>query len=96
MNKQHLKLEDRLDKFEKLLLSNKTVLTFDEACDYTGISKSYMYTLTSKGKIPCSRPTGKIIFFSKQKLDDWLLENGQKGESEIEKEALSYVLKNKR
>ena len=32
-------LKERFDKLEKLLLSNKTVLTFDEACEYTGISK---------------------------------------------------------
>lgn len=92
----NLKLEQRLDRIERLLVSNKTVLTFDEACDYTGISRSYLYKLTSAGEIPFSKPNGKIIFFSKEKLDNWLLQNKRKSSSEIEQEALSYSLKNKR
>lgn len=92
----NLKLEQRLERIERLLVSNKTVLTFDEACDYTGISRSYLYKLTSAGEIPFSKPNGKIIFFSKEKLDNWLLQNKRKSSSEIEQEALSYSLKNKR
>lgn len=37
-----LKLEDRLLRNEQLLAANKEVLTLKEACDYTGISRSYM------------------------------------------------------
>lgn len=92
----NIKIDERLDRIEKLLLSNKTVLNFEEACDYTGLSRSYMYKLTASGEIPHSKPNGKIIFFSKEKLDNWLLKNQRKSASEIEQDALSYVLKNKR
>ncbi len=37
---------ERLDRLEKLLRVSKEVLTFDEASDYTGISRSYLYKLT--------------------------------------------------
>jgi excisionase family DNA binding protein len=50
-------------------------LTFDEACDYTGISRSYLYKLTAKGKIPHSKPNGKLLFFEKTQLVEWLLQN---------------------
>lgn len=92
----NLHLDERLDRIEKLLLNNKTVLTFDEACDYTSISRSYMYKLTSGGAIPHSKPNGKIIFFDKDKLDNWLLQNEAQSKSLLEKRALSYTLKNKR
>ena len=66
---------DRLDRLEKLFIGQKEILTLDEACDYTGISRSYLYKLTAKGKIPHSKPNGKLLFFEKSKLVDWLLQN---------------------
>ena len=66
---------DRLYRLEKLLIGQKEVLTFDEACDYTGISRSFLYKLTANGKIPHSKPNGKLLFFEKTKLIDWLLQN---------------------
>ena len=69
---------ERLDRLEKLLIANKEVLTFEETCDYTGISRSYLYKLTSAGKIPHSKPNGKMLFFEKRKVVDWLLQNGQR------------------
>ncbi|MFD0834867.1 helix-turn-helix domain-containing protein [Mariniflexile aquimaris] len=68
---------ERLDRLEKLLIGSKEVLTFDEASDYTGISRSYLYKLTASGRIPHSKPNGKMLFFEKKKLEDWLLQNGR-------------------
>ena len=87
---------ERLDRLERLLTAHKEVLTFDETCDYTGISRSYLYKLTASGNIPHSKPNGKLIFFEKAKLNTWLLQNGRKSRTEIEAEALNYTFKNKR
>ncbi|MBC9796279.1 helix-turn-helix transcriptional regulator [Sinomicrobium weinanense] len=92
----NLELEERLERIEKLLAFNKRVLTFDEACDYTGISKSYLYKLTSENRIPFSKPNGKVIFFEREKLENWLLRNHRRSRQETKDEALSYVLKNKK
>ena len=92
----HFKIEERLDRIERLLIANKEVLTFDEACEYTGISRSYLYKLTAAREIPHSKPNGKMIFFEKAKLNTWLLQNGRKSKSEIETEALNYTFRNKR
>ena len=86
----------RLDKIEKLIRTNKNVLTLDEAVEYTGISRSYMYKLTAKGEVPFSRPRGKLIYFSREKLDQWLLGNEQKSSKEIKNEALEYTFRRKR
>jgi len=50
-------------------------LNFNQAADYLGFSHSYLYKLTSRKIIPCHRPTGKLLFFSKAELDEWIFEN---------------------
>lgn len=92
-----IKLEVRLKNIEALLLSQKTVLTFDEVAQYTGLSKSYLYKLTSTAKIPCYKPQGKHIYFNKVEIDLWLQRNPSKplNEEELEERASTYVtLKN--
>lgn len=71
-------LFERLDRLERLLTANKEVLTFEETCDYTGISRSFLYKLTASGNIPHCKPNGKLIFFEKRKLNEWLLQNERK------------------
>ncbi|HAT66029.1 MAG TPA: DNA-binding protein, partial [Flavobacteriaceae bacterium] len=38
----NLLILERLDRIERLLTVSKDVLTFEETCDYTGISRSYL------------------------------------------------------
>lgn len=76
-------LFERLDRLERLLTANKEVLTFEETCDYTGISRSYLYKLTAAGNIPHCKPNGKLIFFEKRKLNEWLLQNERKSPCSI-------------
>jgi len=88
-------IDNRLRNIEALLLSQKTVLNFAEVAAYTGLSKSYLYKLTSSGGIPCFKPQGKHIYFSKQEIDQWLLKNRKVTNDEIENQAATFVsLKN--
>ncbi|MGK9369694.1 helix-turn-helix domain-containing protein [Melioribacter sp. Ez-97] len=50
-------------------------LNFNQAAEYLGFSHSYLYKLTSRKIIPCHRPTGKVLFFNKAELDEWIFEN---------------------
>jgi excisionase family DNA binding protein len=82
----------KLERIEELLTIQKTKpYTFNEASDYLGISKSYLYKLTSGGKIPYYKPFGKKIYFDKAKLDEWVYRNPVKSNAEIEKEAVKYL-----
>jgi excisionase family DNA binding protein len=85
------KLDERLSNIEALLLSQKTVLNFNEVVAYTGLSKSYLYKLTCSGGIPCYKPQGKHIYFNKQEIDQWLLQNRKATVSEIESQAVTFV-----
>lgn len=87
---------EKLDRIEAMIRTNKTVLTIDDAAEYTGLSRSYLYKLTAKGEIPFSKPRGKLIYFSKEKLDQWLLSNNRKSNEEIKNEALEYTFRRKR
>ena len=69
------KLLNRIDALEESLYMTKTVLNFKEAAQYLGIAKSMLYKHTHEGNIPCYRPSGKMLYFDKQELDDWLRQN---------------------
>ena len=88
-------IDDRLRNIETLLLSQKTVLNFDEVAAYIGLSKSYLYKLTCSGGIPCYKPNGKHIYFNKSEIEQWLLQNRKATTIELDKQAATFVtLKN--
>ena len=91
MELQHL--EERLRNIETLLLSQKTVLNFDEAASYTGLSKSYLYKLTSTAQIPHFKPLGKYIYFNKAEVDAWLQRNPSRplNNADLEEQAATYI-----
>jgi prophage regulatory protein len=74
----------------------QNILNIEQLSQYTGISKSYLYKLTHLGKIPFSKPFGKLIFFEKSDVDSWLLSNKQTTSTELDIQASTYAtLKNK-
>lgn len=89
---EHLQsIDDRLRSIETLLQSQKTVLNFEEVAAYTGLSKSYLYKLTSSGGIPCFKPQGKHIYFNKQEIDSWLMQNRKPTTRELDSKAATFV-----
>lgn len=82
----------------KQLLSNQSFkpMTISEASSYLNLSKSYLYKMTSAGKIPFFKPSGKKLFFTKSQLDNWIQRNPIKSKYEIEEMADNYILNSKR
>lgn len=68
-------IQGQLTKLESLFSSLKATLNFREACLYTGLSRSQLYKLTQSNRIPHHKPTGRMLFFNKQELDEWLCQN---------------------
>lgn len=70
----------------------KPILTFEEACKYAGLSKSYMYQHTSAGNIPFYKPEGRKIYFKRIELEEWMLRNRQSSNAEIKSKAAKHSL----
>lgn len=68
-------LLERVALLENTIYTTKRVFTFQEACMYIGVSESMLYKLTSGKDIPHYKPRGKMIYFAKEELDEWLLRN---------------------
>lgn len=77
-------------------LATKEVLTFDEAAIFTGLSKSYLYKLTSGQKIPHYKPSGKLCYFNREELQAWLLQNRVNTVDEIAEKAQTYCMSNRK
>ena len=98
-NKQDeiLYLLNKIQKsIQELQTSTGDVLTFEQAKDFLNVSGSYLYKLTSSNQIPCYKPRGKQLYFDKEELKDWLLQNRNTTVNEIESQAIDYVTQNPR
>ena len=68
--KRMLDVEERLAALEAIFLNQKEILTFKEACVYTGISRSTLYKMTAAKKIPHYKTTA--LYFERKELDSWI------------------------
>ena len=56
-----------------IISTQKEVLTSDEAARYLGVSKSCLYKWTMSRAIPHFKsPTGKMCFFNRKEIENWM------------------------
>lgn len=65
-------INKRLKSIEETLYTTKEILNMKEVCQYLNISQSLLYKLTCSGEIPHFKPRGKMIFFEKKELIEWI------------------------
>lgn len=78
---------------DKSLFCTKEVLTSEEVTRYMGISKSYLYKLTMRKEIPHYKPMGKVCYFDRKELEQWLLRNRVATSEELDERADAYCRK---
>ena len=88
-------LENRISKLENSVFIVKSILSFDEASEFLNLSKSYLYKLTSSGQIPHYKPQGKMLYFEKSELENWLRQNPVKTNQQVMQEAEAYLMSKK-
>lgn len=90
-------IQQQLERIENLLIGQnllkKQILTVKEAAKYLGQSVSSIYKLTSKKEIPFYVPNGKMIYFRREELDEWILEGEVSSTSDLESEIEEYLSK---
>ena len=72
---------------DRLLIATKPVLSFDEALSYLNVSKSWLYKATMNRTLPYTKPNGKLIYFKRADLDEWLSQNRVATSQEIDAKA---------
>jgi len=90
-------MADRLEKIEKLLLSqvNPTqpeadqFLTIKQVAEILTLSVPTIYGLVQRAEIPSCKK-GKRLYFSRIELMDWIKAGRKKTNSEIEAETLKH------
>lgn len=81
----------QLDRIERnSLLAAKNVLTVEDAAILLGLSPSTIYRWTMSKIIPHYKPNGKLVFFNKNELEEWMMRNRVASEDEIMDEAANY------
>lgn len=93
LEEQTALLKQQIEELTQKLLANKRVMNTEDVCLYSGISKSTLYKLTCNKEIPHSKPSGKLIFFDRDEIDNWMLGNPVKTRDEINREAMNYLMK---
>ena len=78
---------------EGTIYCTKKILTTDEAAAYMGISKSYLHKLTMRREIPFYKPMGKMCYFDRNELEDWITCNRASTNEELNQRAQTYCMK---
>lgn len=89
-------MEHIKEVLDKILEQIRPTLNFNEGCKYVGISPSSMYKHTSTNNIPHYKPEGKLIYFKREELDEWILRNRQSTREELAEIANSYTARNRK
>ncbi|MFA7421264.1 MAG: helix-turn-helix domain-containing protein [Melioribacteraceae bacterium] len=71
--KQQTQVSRQLEEIQFFLKQkDQRPLNFVEAAQYLSISQSTLYKLTYQRKIPAHKPSGKLLYFFKHELDEWI------------------------
>ncbi|PZD77462.1 helix-turn-helix domain-containing protein [Mesonia sp. K7] len=69
----------------------KEVLSFKEALKLLDISASTLYKLTHKKAITYYKPSGKMIYFKRVDLINWMLQNKQTSTREVKQQMFNQL-----
>lgn len=78
-----------------VVLCQKEVLTLEEAAQYSGLKRNYLYKLTSTRVLPHSKPGGKNIFIRRADLEEWMMSSPVATEMDLNTAAMAYCMKTK-
>ena len=76
-----------------VLIAQKEVLSASEAATYMNVSLSHLYKLTAERKVPHFKPMGKMVYFNRLELEQWLQTNRVATDAELEQQAQKMAKK---
>lgn len=64
--------------------SEKQILSFRESVEFMDVSKSFLYKMTSEGRINFFKPNNGKIYFRREDLENWMMQNEVKSITSLE------------
>jgi excisionase family DNA binding protein len=68
----YLSIQELIQLFKQTRVDTKELLTFQETLIFFGFKEDHLYKLTQARLIPFYKPTGKLIWFKKQEISQWI------------------------
>lgn len=82
---------------ELAVLGAKNVLNMEDVCFLTGYSKSHLYKLVWSRRIPYYKSEGgKMTYFKKQEIENWLMAYRVPSAAETEQAAINHCITSNR
>lgn len=81
---------NRID--EAVKIQHSEFLSLDETCKYMGVTKVHMYRLMRDRLITYSKPTGKVAYFKKSDIEEYLSRNTIPSFASLEAMAADYAI----
>ena len=78
---------------EMMAICQKPILTAKEMATYMGIKLSTLYKMTHNNVLPFSKPNGKMIFFDRVEVENWMRSNRYATQQELATKAAAYYQK---
>tara|TARA_R110002074_G_scaffold310483_1_gene481346 strand:- start:3668 stop:3985 length:318 start_codon:yes stop_codon:yes gene_type:complete len=93
INQRLIRIESLLENLSSNIKGGyPEIMSLQQLADYLDVSKSSIYKMTSSNKIPHSK-RGKKLYFNKEEITYWALENKVLTQEELESKASLYSLK---
>ena len=89
-------LKSTLSRIEQyVLIGTKQVLTIEEAAILLGMKPRTVKQMIQDHAVPTYKPRRGLVYFKKNELEDWMLQNRISSQQEIESQAEAYCLTHK-
>lgn len=89
-------IKQQLDRIEQYaMIAAKTMLNIKEASFILGMTEQSIRIKARNNELPCYKPNVNRLYFKKDELEAWMMQNRSKGKAEIESEAAVYCLTHK-
>lgn len=79
------------EKMTNIALAQKPFLTTKELSKYLGLTEAYIRKMTHNREIPHYKPMGKNLYFSREEIDEWVLQSRVATREEIRAEARRQI-----
>ena len=84
------------EAIERSLPRDKEWLTLKEAASEFNLSTSFLYQLTSQRKLAFYKPSGKLIYFKRSEIEQWIATSRVKTLVEIQSEVSNAAKEERR